>query len=267
MSTLDDLTRSIVNDGYVFVRGSALQPALEASGSLQDWPAFAASWNDLEVDSYLADRARFRRRRYAVYEWTRDGGMVRQAHQPHHQQIEYNTLFGGVERWFEPVLPAVGEAPGMQTVLAFCASVFGGLAQSVGRWHIEVHQFRIEARAGEQGLPTPEGVHRDGVDFVLVLLVNRCNIASGTTTVHGLDGGPLGSFTLTDSVRCCVRGRPARGSWRDAGHANRPDAAGPSRRAGGDVSTHVPALQSGQLGRDDAFALGADDDSAAPRQR
>jgi hypothetical protein len=83
-------------------------------------------------------------------------------------------------------------------VLGFCASVFGGLAQSVGRWHIEVHQFRIEARAGEQGLPTPEGVHRDGVDFVLVLLVNRCNIASGTTTVHGLDGGPLGSFTLTD---------------------------------------------------------------------
>jgi hypothetical protein len=198
MSALDDLTQSIVNDGYAFVRGSALQPALEASGSLQGWPAFAASWNALEVDSYLADRARFRRRRYAVYEWTRDGGMVRQTHQPHHQQIEYNTLFGGVERWFEPVLPAVGEAPGMQTVLAFCASVFGGLAQSVGRWHIEVHQFRIEARAGEQGLPTPEGVHRDGVDFVLVLLVNRCNIASGTTTVHGLDGGPLGSFTLTD---------------------------------------------------------------------
>ena len=266
MSTLDDLTRSIVNDGYVFVRGSALQPALEASGSLQEWPAFAASWNDLEVDSYLADRARFRRRRYAVYEWTRDGGMVRQAHQPHHQQIEYNTLFGGVERWFEPVLPAVGEAPGMQTVLAFCASVFGGLAQSVGRWHIEVHQFRIEARAGEQGLPTPEGVHRDGVDFVLVLLVNRCNIASGTTTVHGLDGGPLGSFTLTDPFDAAFV------DDRRVAHGVTPvTPIDPTQPAHRDVLVvtfrRTSALQSGQLGRDDAFALGADDDSAAPRQR
>jgi hypothetical protein len=198
MNTLDELMQAVVDDGYAFVHGSALRPVLEASGPLHDWAAFAASWNDLEVDSYLAERARFRRRRYAVYEWARTGGVTRQPHQPHHQQIEYNALFGGVERWFEPVLRRVGEAPAMQTVLAFCVSVFGRLAPKVDRWHIEVHQFRIEAREGEHGLPTPEGVHRDGVDFVLVLLVNRCNIASGTTTVHGLDGVRLGSFTLTD---------------------------------------------------------------------
>ena len=50
---------------------------------------------------------------------------------------------------------------------------------------------------GEEGRPTPEGVHRDGVDYVLVLLVERHNIASGTTTVHRLDGLELGAFTLT----------------------------------------------------------------------
>jgi hypothetical protein len=32
---------------------------------------------------------------------------------------------------------------------------------------------------------------------VLVLLIHRQNILSGTTTIHGLDGGTLGSFTLT----------------------------------------------------------------------
>ena len=52
--------------------------------------------------------------------------------------------------------------------------------------------------AGQAGQPTPEGLHRDGVDYVLVLLVRRVNIASGTTTVHDLSGGQLGSFTLTD---------------------------------------------------------------------
>lgn len=40
-------------------------------------------------------------------------------------------------------------------------------------------------------------MHHDGVDYVLVLLVDRTNIESGTTTIHGGDGGLLGSFTLT----------------------------------------------------------------------
>jgi hypothetical protein len=43
-------------------------------------------------------------------------------------------------------------------------------------------------------------MHRDGVDYVLVLLINRRNIRSGTTTVHDLDKRPLGSFTLTDPL-------------------------------------------------------------------
>ena len=40
-------------------------------------------------------------------------------------------------------------------------------------------------------------MHRDGVDYVLVLLVNRTNIASGVTSVHDLGGKTLGEFTLT----------------------------------------------------------------------
>jgi hypothetical protein len=40
-------------------------------------------------------------------------------------------------------------------------------------------------------------MHRDGVDYVLVLLVNRRNIASGTTAILGPDGRELGRFTLT----------------------------------------------------------------------
>ena len=62
---------------------------------------------------------------------------------------------------------------------------------------MEVHQFRIEARSAEAGRPTPEGLHRDGVDWVLVLLINRENIASGVTTIHAAGGDMLGQFTLT----------------------------------------------------------------------
>jgi hypothetical protein len=86
----------------------------------------------------------------------------------------------------------------MRTIIGFCARVFGKLAHDTASWRVEVHQFRIEARVEAPGQPTPEGVHRDGVDFVLVLLVNRENLVSGVTTVYDLDGSSLGAFTLTD---------------------------------------------------------------------
>jgi hypothetical protein len=69
---------------------------------------------------------------------------------------------------------------------------------SVKQWLVEVHQFRIEASVDAPGLPTPEGMHRDGVDYVLVLLVKRSNIASGTTMIGSLDGSLSSSFTLTE---------------------------------------------------------------------
>lgn len=177
-----------------------MRAELEAAGSLADWPAFAASWNDLEIDRYLAEQERYRRRRFAVYAIDASGTIQRQPHQPHYQHKDYNVLFGGVERWFAPIDPDVGESQTMRTVVGFCDRLFRGLAPSVAAWRVEVHQFRIEARADAPGQPTPEGVHRDGVDFVLVLLVNRHNIVSGTTTVYDLGGRPLGDFTLTDPL-------------------------------------------------------------------
>jgi hypothetical protein len=187
--------------GFVFVEALPMRAALEATGPLTDWPAFAASWNDHEIDRYLAEGQRSRSRRFGVYSAAAgDRGnpiVSREPHQPHFQHREYNTLFGGIERWFAPIAPEVGEGPTMTTVVRYCARVFGPLAPAVARWRVEAHQFRIAASANAPGEPTPEGVHRDGVDFVLVLLVNRQNIVSGVTTVYDLAGTALGTFTLT----------------------------------------------------------------------
>jgi hypothetical protein len=195
---LNDIPRrSLQTAGYAFVHATEMRSALEAVGALSDWDMFAASWNDLELDTYLADRGRYRRRRHAVYTVTRDGAVTRQPHQPHHQGEQYNRLFGGVDRWFAPVRDDVSDSQTMRTILRFCGVLFGDLTPDSRVWRVEAHQFRIEARPGEEGQPTPEGLHRDGVDFVLVLLVQRRNIDSGTTTIHGLDRESLGAFTLT----------------------------------------------------------------------
>lgn len=192
-----DLLDSLRRNGFEFVQADAMHGLLDQAGGLPDWPAFAASWDALEPDTYLAQVGRHRRRRYAVYSAGRAGPIAREPHQPHYQSSNYNALQGDIERWFEPIAPAIGASACMQTILRFTRDFYRQLAPDTPRWHIEVHQFRIEAKAGEPGEPTPEGVHRDGVDYVFVLLVDRQNIASGTTTIHSADGALLGCFTLT----------------------------------------------------------------------
>lgn len=193
------LRASLARDGFAFLHGGAMRAMLARAGSLDDWESFAASWDDLALDTYMADRGRYRKRRHAVFTATASGAITRETHQPHFQSLEYNPLHGDIERWFAPILPAIGEGPSLRTILEFCRTLFGALAPATRAWRIELHQFRIEARPGEEGRPTPEGAHRDGVDYVLVLLIRRRNIAEGTTTIQSAaDRRLLGSFTLTD---------------------------------------------------------------------
>lgn len=194
----------IGRDGFAFVHDNEMRAVLEANG-LADWDGFAATWDDLGVDTYMADGGRYRRRRHAVFQ-AGPGGIARLEHRPHYQSRDYNMLNGGIERWFEPVADATATMPAFRSILQTCQRVFDTLTPDVAAWEVEVHQFRIEARPGQAGRPTPEGMHRDGVDWVLVLLVRRENIASGETTIHDLERKPLGSFTLA---------RPMDAAWVD----------------------------------------------------
>jgi hypothetical protein len=184
-------------DGYAFLAHDVMRTQLTACGGLDDWAAYAASWSDLRVDTYMADGGRYRRRRHGHFTAFDGQPVLRGPHAPHYQALDYNPLNGGVQRWFEPMDDAIANGATNTTVLAYCRHVFERLSPERD-WAIELHQFRIEARRDERGQPTPEGLHRDGVDFVLVLLINRVNIASGTTTIHGLDKQELGAFTLTE---------------------------------------------------------------------
>jgi hypothetical protein len=192
------LRQDLARSGFAFVTATRMREMLAAAGSLADWPAFAASWDHLAMDAYMADGGRYRKRRHAVFTAQAKGVVTRAPHQPHYQGLNYNRLNGGIERWFEPVGEDAANSASMTTILGFCRDLFGALAPQSKSWKVEVHQFRIEAKTGETAQPTPEGMHRDGVDYVLVLLVKRSNIASGTTTICDLHKTPLGSFTLTE---------------------------------------------------------------------
>ena len=194
---MDRLADGIAKDGFAFARTVDMRRLL--ADSLSDWPAFAASWDDLGLDTYMADGGRYRKRRHAAFGAHAGEPIHRKPHQPHYQSRDYNPMNGGIARWFDPVVPEIASGASMTSILAACRTLFEKLA-STRNWHIEAHQFRIEARSGEVGRPTPEGMHRDGVDYVLVLLIRRRNVQSGVTSIRGTDDSDLGSFTLTEPL-------------------------------------------------------------------
>ena len=201
MNDLERLTDTIRKAGFAFVQADAMRAALLAvrrrwligmrsrqAGTIWGW---ILTWRMAAATG--SGGSPCSARRPATMRSTR------KPHQPHYQSRDYNTLNGGIERWFAPILPEIADGATLAPILRFCRSLFDRLSGPQD-WHIELHQFRIEARRGIEGHPTPEGRHRDGVDHVLVLLVNRRNIQSGVTTIHDLDGDTLGSFTLTQPL-------------------------------------------------------------------
>lgn len=187
--------------GFAFLPAQGLRSVLP-EGSLEGWSSFAASWDQLGLDTYMADGGRYRRRRFNAYAVSADS-VQRKPPQPHYQSRDYNTLNGGIERWFQPFADEIATHPCLVALLVHSHHVFNLLTPVQLRptsWHVECHQFRIEARDGQMGKPTPEGLHRDGVDWVLVVLINRVNIAEGVTTVHDAHRQPMGSFTLVDPL-------------------------------------------------------------------
>ncbi len=195
---LEAVIERLAAEGFLFIEAAqtiALLSALAQAPIAAD-RAFLDSWNRLEEDAYMADGGKYRKRRHAVYAVHNAGEAARlMPYQPHYQTIDYNPLNGGVARYFAPILDDLHQSATLAALLEFGNRVFSQLSGNP-QWHIELHQFRIEARDGKLGKPTPEGVHRDGVDFVIVVMIKRVNIDSGATTIFDLDHRLVGEFML-----------------------------------------------------------------------
>lgn len=202
MITADSIALRLIGGPGFVALDSRDGRALVGETALADWAAFAASWDHLEIDGHMAGGGRFRRRRFGRFE-AAAGAITREPHGPHYQSREYNPLNGGADRWFEPVTDAIATHPVTLRLMTICLDVFARASASdphATPWKIEMHQFRIEPTAREAGKPTPEGAHRDGVDWVFVGLVARTGVAGGVTGIADASGRSLGSFTLSEPL-------------------------------------------------------------------
>ena len=189
------LLTTLRQQGYAVADSSWVQALACASDS--ELNALNREWkNTARSDPYLKDGGHYRRRRHASFVVDREH-WERVAHRAHFQPAQYNALHGGMLRWFEAIGPQLTEVPAFGALLLGLGRLFAELRPaSHGSWFVEAHQFRIGTDDGI-GRPTPEGAHRDGVDFVALFLIARSQFRGGETRVFDAHRPEGLRFTLS----------------------------------------------------------------------
>lgn len=145
---------------------------------------FYHSWDCLPLDQYLGNEAHFRYRRYSVFEY-RGASFIKCPVEPHYQMKQYNSVYGGLYRYYEDINDSKNTRVIMKGLVQWVLAMVKG---SQDHWKVECHQFRICASLDEEGKPTPEGIHQDGADYVLIMLMDKKNVRGGGSRIYS-DGG------------------------------------------------------------------------------
>ena len=104
---LDEIAGDLLLAGFLYLGCARVKQLLAeiSGGPIGDDPLFLQSWNSLEEDQYMADGGRYRKRRHATFASLHAGERpLLMPHQPHYQSLHYNSLNGGIARYFAPIL-------------------------------------------------------------------------------------------------------------------------------------------------------------------
>jgi hypothetical protein len=190
-----DVPEALFKAGWAAVTPTQWQTVLGVPS--EQMVSLLETWNHLPADTHLRDGGHYRFRRHSCFTLdTATAALTQVPHRAHWQSVQYNALHGGIERWFEPMQTQVLGAPAWQ-ILISQLGVLLARVKPAPTWFIEAHQFRVDTTGGI-GRPTPEGAHRDGVDFVAVFMVQRHGIKGGETRVFDAHGPNGVRFTLSE---------------------------------------------------------------------
>ncbi|MFK0050418.1 2OG-Fe dioxygenase family protein [Streptomyces sp. NPDC090741] len=136
-----------------------------------------ASYDDLPVDSYMGHGTRYKK--FSQYRLSPAGGggggwdFALLPHRDYTAFKRFNAVGGGMRRSYPPV--AVDFTP----LIAVGADALG--LDRGEDWQINLHQNRTRAEPGRPGPLTPEGVHHDGHEFVMIGVLRRERVGGGET--------------------------------------------------------------------------------------
>ena len=134
-------------------------------------------FRELPVDPYIKDNYRFRR----LSRFTVSGNeLIKLPHGYLYQSKNYNPLMGDIKREFAEIDDQLIKLDSFKMmVLAFIDSCKIHPEAEIG-----IHQIRTTCSPTSYGNPAPEGIHRDGTDFIAIFSVDRENIQGGETHLY-----------------------------------------------------------------------------------
>jgi hypothetical protein len=138
----------------------------------------------LPLDPYI--NGRFRRRRFSHF--LGDSEHLRRLdHTYFLQSRSVNYLAGGIRREFQELEEGLLALPAFRTIVA---TFIDYLAIDATRREFGVHQIRILCSSEFAGDPAPEGIHKDGFDYVGIFCVERHDIVGANTLLYREKDGP-----------------------------------------------------------------------------
>jgi hypothetical protein len=183
-------------EGVTAMSGAQLRPGMPVDALA----AFQAHWADLPLDEELADGGTYRLRRFGrlrVEARAHGTRVTPLSHGTFQQDAALIPLYHGRERTFAPAGQRILRDPVLDCLVRLDMSLAAGLTGHP-EWTVNVHLIRIVAKTGSPGMPTPEGRHRDGHEFVSMHLVHR-DCTGGLSIVYN-DNAELVRLTLQEPL-------------------------------------------------------------------
>jgi hypothetical protein len=167
---------------YLFLEGEKICNKLQIT--LQEMNKFKSYWDNLEIDDYIDTELTSRKRRIGKFKlnFPEQNLIPLRGDHSFFQDKLINPLTGGRVRKFSGVEESFCSHHLLEKIIKHVLRYISTINyKSV---EITTHLFRIEASDEKIGIPTPEGIHRDGHDYISQHLISRKNILGGVSGIY-----------------------------------------------------------------------------------
>ncbi|WP_223508903.1 MULTISPECIES: 2OG-Fe dioxygenase family protein [unclassified Pseudomonas] len=183
IDTLESISEDITRQGWAYRRGAVL--AQHFNLNLDNWESFVSHWENLSLDEHMPDGGAYRYRRFSEFSFRvgSSSTLHKLPHAPYEKAKHLPTLNGGMARQFLPLEDEMVKHPFFLALLTDMAKIFDRAVGTNCDWNIRLHPYRVATDEFEQGKPTPEGRHRDGVHYLVMILIARVGVTGGMTRI------------------------------------------------------------------------------------
>ena len=142
-----------------------------------DVSELASSFDNLPLDEYTPTGNRFRR--LGNFKTNLDWGHTNyvQVSSDITQPADVNSYLGDVVREYAPIEQSTLESSTFRRMVLHMQRTTGWMGD------FSLHQIRISAFDGLTAEPAPEGIHRDGYEFIMPYMVGFDNVKGGEAQI------------------------------------------------------------------------------------